>query len=662
MPDEFHLSLLNLDGVSYDAGNLVIAINDNTSDPEPAQLLTGRFFNLGASGIGYETASVSGITNESGEFEYYAGEEVSFYLGELFLGKALGAELVTAFDLAGRNPTLLKRDLTGVSSGGNLSFNHLANIAIFLYNYDSDANPENGITISNEVAELFADVDIDLTTNFKNLHTLRHVRKFLVEANEQNLFSGERAPLFPSLAVAYLHEELGIVAPVRLARTLYSDEDKTSMTFLQSWEFDDTLGAYTKIETDTNGDGAFNTLELLEYNDSVYQTARKYDGNGDGVWESDVTYAFDLYGNLLQQQSFNAEGLRFSYEYEYTPYGDRLSYLYDSDGDGLPNKAEYQLFDDLGRLSQKTVDSDGDGVIDSIDTTSYFEDTTSIELIESDNDADGEIEYRARYTYTSEGKILASYSDDDGDGPKEEIITGVFEYNDEGVLTVSVSYSYNVTGAVSRIYQYFYDSSGQLLRTDYDYNGDGAYVSFAERDYNEFGNLILFAEGNYPDQYTRIEFREYIADDIVSKIEKDTDGNGTVDDVTRHTFDDNLNITLTEYDTDNDGVVDKSIAYTYNELNLVTGQYTDKDGDDVWDIIYIFDYDSNGHMTYRGYDYDGDSQFDNVTEWSLGQYGEILEEYSDSNGDGVIDKVDMRTYENSSRAGWYMIINSPDWY
>lgn len=62
------------------------------------QILAGAFAGP-VSGIRYRTASLSGSTNELGQFDYRAGETVTFYIGGLVIGTSVGAPRINFANL-----------------------------------------------------------------------------------------------------------------------------------------------------------------------------------------------------------------------------------------------------------------------------------------------------------------------------------------------------------------------------------------------------------------------------------------------------------------------------------------------------------------------------------------------------------------------------------
>ena len=61
--------------------------------------LTGVFVDAPVGGLNYQTATMSGITDENGTFKYHEGETVTFMIGDLMLGSAPGSDIMTPIDL-----------------------------------------------------------------------------------------------------------------------------------------------------------------------------------------------------------------------------------------------------------------------------------------------------------------------------------------------------------------------------------------------------------------------------------------------------------------------------------------------------------------------------------------------------------------------------------
>ena len=104
---------------------------DSTTATETVS--TGVFIDSAVEGLHYETATQSGTTNSLGEYDYLPGETVTFSIGGI---------------------------LPGATSASNPV---VTNIVRLLLSLDSDGDPDNGITISNEVTTAASDLAVDFS-------------------------------------------------------------------------------------------------------------------------------------------------------------------------------------------------------------------------------------------------------------------------------------------------------------------------------------------------------------------------------------------------------------------------------------------------------------------------------------------------------------------
>lgn len=105
-------------------------------------------------GLEYVTESLSGTTDEDGVFRYRRGEMVTFLLGDLVLGSAMGTDVLTTYDIS--NDELYLED------GGSYGDDQRAiNISRLLRALDADGDPSNGIELVPEASEVPADLDLN---------------------------------------------------------------------------------------------------------------------------------------------------------------------------------------------------------------------------------------------------------------------------------------------------------------------------------------------------------------------------------------------------------------------------------------------------------------------------------------------------------------------
>jgi hypothetical protein len=114
----------------------------------------GYFIDSPVEGITYETNTLSGTTDRRGTFYFSPGEQVEFFVGGLSLGFARGKDVITPLDL-----------VPGASDENN---QEVINIVRLLITLDTDANPENGITIVPEVHDAIPELAIIFNQSYES--------------------------------------------------------------------------------------------------------------------------------------------------------------------------------------------------------------------------------------------------------------------------------------------------------------------------------------------------------------------------------------------------------------------------------------------------------------------------------------------------------------
>ena len=111
--------------------------------PSNPPVKTGYFIDSPVEGLHYQSGSQSGYTNKDGAFQYTEGQTVRFSIGQLALGS-----------LVVKNQRVFPVDLID----GALDETHpkVGLMAQILQTIDSDKNPSNGITITDETRQAIA--------------------------------------------------------------------------------------------------------------------------------------------------------------------------------------------------------------------------------------------------------------------------------------------------------------------------------------------------------------------------------------------------------------------------------------------------------------------------------------------------------------------------
>jgi len=164
-------------------------------------------------GVYYHTATLSGTTNYQGHFVYLKGEQVSFSIGNILLGRVLGKVLVTPLDLAGtgdiRHPTAF-------------------NIVRLLHSVDSNSDPSDGIQIGATISTVAQDTHLSLNVSSETFATNPELSLLLNLAGKSLITVAEAAPTLSQLAEMAAGESSPPKLPfVSLALVIHQLKDVT---------------------------------------------------------------------------------------------------------------------------------------------------------------------------------------------------------------------------------------------------------------------------------------------------------------------------------------------------------------------------------------------------------------------------------------------------
>ena len=125
--------------------------DETSGDRQPAvQTMEGQFKDSNVAGVSYVSGGQTGVTDSQGKFTYEEGKTVVFSVGNVPLGGTEGKSLITPVDLVEQ----------GSSSSGPV-----VNTARLLISLDQDADPSNGITISQDIQMRAQDWTLDINSD-----------------------------------------------------------------------------------------------------------------------------------------------------------------------------------------------------------------------------------------------------------------------------------------------------------------------------------------------------------------------------------------------------------------------------------------------------------------------------------------------------------------
>lgn len=137
---------------------LVAGCGGGSGGGDGSTFAQGVFLDSPVQGLRYVVGSLEDFTDENGGFQYLPGRSISFYIGDILLGSAQGAPVLTPLAI--------------VPGGANsVTDNRVTNIIRFLQTIDDDYDPSNGIRIDDSAHEALLDQSLSfnmLTADFAN--------------------------------------------------------------------------------------------------------------------------------------------------------------------------------------------------------------------------------------------------------------------------------------------------------------------------------------------------------------------------------------------------------------------------------------------------------------------------------------------------------------
>ena len=468
---------------------------------------------------------------------------------------------------------------------------------------------------------------------------------------------------------AYTYDEAGNIKVISV------DETQAGQTKVDGYPELETKTTYypnsvvaktVEVTEDSNSDG---------YPDKVTVTSYDASGKQTGVVVTDITY---------QEGEPGAKATVTETTYA---------------ADGVTKTAEaVSVFNEDGSVT-KSIDDKNDTVDGSVDRIEKYSSEAKWE--------EGDFAKAEDYVYNTEGKVIQTTYDDNGDTFKDRIaydsnangkVELVEHYNTDGGITQRdidsnddgvvdrITYDQDANGRNEREETYLgqtlvqvkidRDDDGQFDEVRYNYNGDSA-GHFEEIRYYTEGTLTHTAYDDDPEDGT-IDRIEYVdGSEVKTKVLKDTNGDGISD---------------IFYDNDGNGIFDK--VEIINEKGQVEKEYLNQDGttagqtvdgvegvnaivvheyndkgekvkstfnDDALgeaERVEVYRYDENGNLVQTGFDSDADTStgnaegFNKIEYYSYDSAGNRIAVRTDSDADsstgsqgqtGVEDGVDIIT-------------------
>jgi hypothetical protein len=455
---------------------------------------TGQFTDSPVKGLQYRTVSQSGDTGANGEFRYLPGETVTFFVGDITLGSALGGAKITPFDLAGITPPTLVPS----SDQTTVAFDQAINLAIFLQTLDADGNPDNGIEIPAQIRTMARGVTLDFKQQRNMFASTFALRKLIGAGRTAGLWGGVNAIRTPTLAIKAMYASLNIAPVMDLVTKVEAiDPNNSKVLWRQTIGYDNYRNR-TQIVSEYDNNGVLErstTIFLFDANGNAIHD--ETDANGDGRVDGWTDTSFNVNGDPTLstiENDLNGDGaldslvtVRLTYNVETSLTGVRVEY--DNNYDGVVDsiRTETRSYDANGNRTL-TV-SMNDGVVDHREEVTYdSQGHIQMSRTEDDTNYDGVVDSRTTDTFDANGHVTLSEEDTDLDGTTNKRTTFTYDANGNRVLTETDT---NVDGIVDSRLIYAFDAKGHQIRRDRDSNADGVLELRTVSTYDVNGYLIL---------------------------------------------------------------------------------------------------------------------------------------------------------------------------
>jgi hypothetical protein len=260
--------------VSNGSGTLATSNVDNiTITCEDVGILTGVFLDSAVANVNYQTDTVSGTTNNQGEFTYVEGEFVSFSIGEVVFPLVPAASVITPLELAN---TI---DITEQS---------VVNMTRFLQSLDKDGDPSNGIEIT-DTAKSSATAFLNFNIPVVDFASSADVLLLLADAGQDEIVS----------ELVDIHDAI-----VHLEETLIELSKDETISFPGTWRISKSYDICSNSFKVNAGD------ITLDYSDGEYTYHRRF--NQDIILDDEEGGSIrnctsGLKGELDENGNFQAE-------------------------------------------------------------------------------------------------------------------------------------------------------------------------------------------------------------------------------------------------------------------------------------------------------------------------------------------------------------------
>lgn len=267
----------------------------------------GAFIDGPVEGLRYETATHSGYTDSNGTFNFESGETVAFFVGDILVGEAIGADTLSSFDLAGIAPPQADVDVAKAVSEAThrlkpTALDRVINTSVFLQTLDEDGDPSNGIRIPESLHALATNTEIDVNTKTYVFRRRFGLSPFLATARTSGVWSEPRRMRDAADALDSLYANLEIVPEIYRKKTVEETGNSSfsSGRTVYTYDSNDEL-MEARFEPNGNGTSLPSSRSTIRVIGADAITESRYSGNG--VLDSKIIQFRDMNGMTFRTES-----------------------------------------------------------------------------------------------------------------------------------------------------------------------------------------------------------------------------------------------------------------------------------------------------------------------------------------------------------------------
>lgn len=382
--------MMLLSACSSDNSGRVAQIPQSDDNFTAQDQLTGVFVDSPVEGLDYVAGDTRAVTGPGGSYNYLEGDDVSFSVGSVTLGKAAAKPIMTPLDL--------------VEEAVDESHQAVVNIARFVQSLDTDGIISDSISISEATRTILADVAfVNFDQSAEDFTHDPSIKAIFETLNAANAFTdGQRNLLGAADAAAHLSAALSANPVVTITSpngkefvtsiypfevTWKANSAITSVKILLSQDGGTTWNENPIVGSTPNSGSFWWNVPILSNNNTQVRI-RVVDVADPSVYDDsndDFTILLpmsDLTDYILQSQGLDTDGDHLPDQLEIA-LGTNPNHP-DSDRDGIRDYEEI-LSDEFGDFDN-IPDVDQDGIIAALDTDDNGDGIHDGEGIDSDGD------------------------------------------------------------------------------------------------------------------------------------------------------------------------------------------------------------------------------------------------------------------------------------